>query len=113
MSVSAQNPAYFPSPRAELAGRLSEGYKLLDAAMAGTHRLIRPGDVLVRDGEPQTALYRLLEGKLARVRSIPDGRRQIICIFGAGDLMAVKSMLLDRQPDSIEALSRATVAMRR
>ena len=102
-------PTYFPSPRAELAERLAEGDKLIDAAMASTDSPIRPGHVLAREGEQQTTLYRLVAGKVARIRAIPDGRRQILCIFGPGDLLAVKSMLLDRQPDNVEALSQATV----
>ncbi len=103
-------PAYFPAPRAEVAEKLREADAALDAAMAKTVRSISPGDVLVRGGEPQNTIYRLLSGKVARVRSIQDGRRQIICIFSPGDVLAVKAMLLDRQPDNIEALSESTVA---
>ena len=103
-----QCPTYFPSPRQELAERLRQGDRILDAAMA-TEKLIRVGHVLVRGGATQTAIYRLISGKVARIRAIEDGRRQIICIFSPGDLVAVKAMLLDRQPDNVEALSRATV----
>lgn len=108
-SALAPNPSYFPLPRAELTAKLTEGDRLLDAAMAGTDKIIPAGHVLVREGEPQATVYRLVTGKIARVRMIEDGRRQIICIFSPGDLLAVKSMLLDRQPDNIESLSRATV----
>lgn len=107
----AQTSSYFPSPRPELAERLAEGDKLLNGAMVGTIRSIPAGHVLVCAGEPQTTVYRLTAGKMARVRVIEDGRRQIVCFFGPGDLLAVKSMLLDRQPDNIEALSRATVTV--
>jgi CRP/FNR family transcriptional regulator len=103
-----QRPIYFPPPRQELAERLREGDRILDAAMA-TEKPIPTGHVLVRGGEPQTVIYRLITGKLARVRAIEDGRRQIICIFSPGDLLAIKAMLLDRQPDNIEALSDVTV----
>jgi CRP/FNR family transcriptional regulator, anaerobic regulatory protein len=103
-----QRPIYFPSPRQELAERLRQGDRILDAAMA-TEKPIRVGHVLVRGGETQTVIYRVITGKVARIRAIEDGRRQIICIFSPGDLVAVKAMLLDRQPDNVEALSRATV----
>jgi CRP/FNR family transcriptional regulator len=103
-----QRPTYFPAPRLELAERLRQGDRILDAAMA-TEKPIRGGHVLVRGGETQTVIYRVITGKIARIRAIEDGRRQIICIFSPGDLVAVKAMLLDRQPDNIEALSRATV----
>ena len=37
------------------------------------------------------------------------GRRQIIVVFLPGDLMGIKSMLLERQPDTIECLTDAQV----
>jgi CRP/FNR family transcriptional regulator, anaerobic regulatory protein len=103
-----QRPIYFPAPRHELAERLREGDRLLDAAMV-SEKPISMGHVLVQGDEPQTVIYRLITGKLARVRVIEDGRRQIICILSPGDLLAVKAMLLDRQPDNIVSLSEATV----
>jgi CRP/FNR family transcriptional regulator, anaerobic regulatory protein len=103
-----QGPTYFPAPRQELSERLREGDRILDAAMV-KEKPIPTGHVLVRAGEPQTVIYRVISGKLARIRAIEDGRRQIICIFSPGDLIAVKAMLLDRQPDNVQALSRATV----
>src|SRR4051812_41273566 len=84
----ATEPTYFPTPRTELAERLRQGDQVLDVAMAKTEKVIPVGHVLVRAGEPQTVIYRLLSGKLARVRPIEDGRRQIICIFSPGDLLA-------------------------
>jgi CRP-like cAMP-binding protein len=74
-----------------------------------TEKPIRVGHILVRASATQTVIYRLIAGKVARIRPIEDGRRQIICIFSPGDLVAVKAMLFDRQPDNVEALSRATV----
>jgi CRP-like cAMP-binding protein len=108
-AASGEQPTYFPSPRSEVADRLCEGDKILDQAMANTEKLVRAGHVLVETGEPQGLVYRLVSGKAARIRVTDDGRRQIICIFGPGDLMAVKAMLLDRQPDNVECLSPARV----
>ncbi len=109
MAASAQNPSYFPSPRVELEAKLAEGDTIIDAAMTGTDKVIAAGHVLVREGKSHGILYRLVSGRVARIRSIEDGRRQIICIFAPGDLLAVKAMMLDRQPDNVEALSRATI----
>lgn len=108
MNGTAFRPAFSPSPRPGLVERLRHGDKILDAAM-GTATCIGVGRILVRGGEPQGAIYRLMAGKVARVRVIEDGRRQIICIFFPGDLLAVKAMLVDRQPDNIECLSRASL----
>ena len=108
-AASGQQPGYFPSPRSEIADRLRAGDKMLDEAMGNTDKSVRPGHVLVETGQPQAVIYRLVSGKAARVRVTEDGRRQIICIFGPGDLIAVKAMLLDRQPDNVECLSPAGV----
>ena len=65
--------------------------------------------MLVRTGEDSTAIYRLELGWVARTRKLCDSRRQIIFVFLPGDLMGVKSMLLERQPDSIECLTDVSV----
>lgn len=109
MAASSARKVDFPPPRSELAGRLAEADQILDAAMRGTERTVPAGHVLVREGELHDTVYRLTRGEVARVKSLEDGRRQIICIFTPGDLLAVKSMLLDRQPADIAALSSATV----
>jgi CRP-like cAMP-binding protein len=109
LSAPAANCSYFPPPRAELTGTLAQADEILNASMAGTGKMIPAGHVFVREGEAHTTIYRLTRGKVARIRTLEDGRRQIICIFSPGDLLAVKAMLLDRQPDNIEALSNAAV----
>jgi CRP-like cAMP-binding protein len=48
-------------------------------------------------------------GWVARTRQIEDGRRQLIVVFLPGDLMGIKSMLLERQPNTIECLTDAQV----
>jgi CRP-like cAMP-binding protein len=67
------------------------------------------GSFLVRADEEHQSIYRLVSGAVARVRVLDDGRRQIVCIFFPGELLAVKAMLFERQPDSIECLSACTV----
>ena len=69
----------------------------------------RKGDVLINTGENSSTVYLLESGWVARTRLIDDGRRQIIVVFLPGDLMGIKSMLLERQPDTIECLSDAYV----
>ena len=44
-----------------------------------------------------------------RCRHMPDKRGQIIVIFLPGDLFAVKSQLLSKQPDDIIALTQVSV----
>ena len=108
-AASGHQTGYFPSPRSEIADRLRAGDKILDEAMGNTDKSVRAGHVLVETGQPQAVIYRLVSGKAARIRVTEDDRRQIICIFGPGDLIAVKAMLLDRQPDNVECLSPAVI----
>jgi CRP-like cAMP-binding protein len=69
----------------------------------------RKGDVLIRTGEESGTVYQLESGWVARTRLIEDGRRQIMSVFLAGDLMGLRTMLLTRQPDTIECLTDASV----
>jgi len=100
---------YFPAPRPELAGRLAAGDVALFNAMEKNSRVFPKGHVLVRPEEPHARMYRLISGKVARVRVLDDARKQIICFFTPGDLLAVKAIVLDRQPDGIECLSQSTL----
>jgi len=65
--------------------------------------------VLIRAGEESGTIYLLESGWVARARNIEDGRRQIVLVFLPGDLMGLKTMLLERQPDTIECLTDARV----
>jgi len=54
-------------------------------------------------------VYLLQSGWVARSRFIETGRRQIIFVFLPGDLMGIKSMLIESQPDTIECLTHSQV----
>src|SRR5690242_20115936 len=99
--------ALYPLARLTLERRLAAG----DAALAGVMsapQVFRAGDVLVSDGAPSEAVYKLHSGWATRCRHISDGKRQIIAVFLPGDIAGVKSMLLERQPDAIECLTDIT-----
>lgn len=98
----------FPLHRPELQEMLIRGDATIRQAMGQPIRR-RAGDVLVRTGEESKTVYVLESGWIARTRVIEDGRRQIVVVFLPGDLMAVKSMLLERQPDTIECLTDVRV----
>lgn len=99
---------HFPPPRAEIQAKLEAGDQALRRAMEGRTRVFEAGDFVLRGGEAHERVYRLRSGWLARTRSLRDSRRQIIMIFLPGDLVAVKAMLFERQPDSIQALTAAS-----
>src|SRR3954447_16208430 len=98
----------YPLHRPELRDLLIEGEATIRQEMRPPSRP-REGEVLIRTGEESRAVYLLESGWVARTRLIEDGRRQIIFVFLPGDLMGIKSMLLERQPDTIECLTDVQV----
>src|SRR3954465_11886375 len=75
----------------------------------GPPGLRREGEALVSTGVESSTVYLLESGWVARTRTTEDSRRQIMMVFLPGDLMGIKSMLLECQPDTIECLTDARV----
>jgi CRP/FNR family transcriptional regulator, anaerobic regulatory protein len=98
----------FPLHRPELHDLLIRGEAVIRAAMGSPVRR-RKGDVLIDTGQESRTVYLLESGWVARTRIIQDGPRQIIFVFLPGDLMGIKSMLLERQPDTIDCLTDVQV----
>jgi CRP-like cAMP-binding protein len=98
----------YPLHRPELRDLLIRGEAAIRKAMEPPVRH-REGEVLIRTGEESGTVYLLESGWVARTRIIEDGRRQIIVVFLPGDLMGIKTMLLERQPDTIECLTNVQV----
>jgi CRP-like cAMP-binding protein len=98
----------YPLHRPELRDLLIQGDAVIAKAMEPPRRF-RKGEVLVRTGQESRAVHLLEDGWVARTRSMEGGRRQIIVVFLPGDLFALKSMLLERQPDTLEYLTDVTV----
>ena len=101
------NTSDYPLHRPELHGLLSRGDNTLRQSMDQPRRY-RKGELLVRAGESSDTVFRLESGWAARYRELPDGKRQIILVHLPGELMGIKSMLLERQPDTIECLTPIT-----
>ncbi|MBV9859958.1 MAG: Crp/Fnr family transcriptional regulator [Alphaproteobacteria bacterium] len=99
----------FPPPREQIEDRLEAGDRAIGRAMPGRLRSLRQREILIPTGEPHDEIYRLHSGWLARFRLLTDGRQQIIMVFLPGDLLGLKTMLFDRQPDSIHSVTPATV----
>src|SRR4051812_6420209 len=95
---------HFPLHRPELHDLLIQGETAIRASM-GPPMGGRKGDVLINTGEERGTVSLLESGWIARPRAIEDGRRQIIVVFLHGDLMGIKPMLMERQPDTIESLT--------
>ena len=95
--------------RPEIEAMLDRGKDELLSAMSSTPQVLQRGDVLVQMEEPHEFVYLVESGWLARSRSLPDGRRQIIVIFLPGEVCAIKTIFMTHQPDAIEALTPASV----
>lgn len=94
----------YPLHRPELRDLLAHGDDRLCRSM-GAPRRYRKGELLVRAGEASDTVFWLESGWAARYRELTDGKRQIILVHLPGELMGIKSMLLERQPDTIECLT--------
>ena len=87
---------------------VARGRREFTAALSEPRPLQR-GDVLVAMGETHEFVYMVESGWLARSRTLPDARRQIIVTFLPGEFCGIKSIFMERQPDDIEALTEASV----
>ena len=94
--------------RPEMAELLRRGEMTLLAAMSPLPKVLQRRDILVPMGEEHEFLYAIETGWLARARTTPDGRRQIMIVFLPGEFCGIKSIFMTRQPDAIEALTQAT-----
>jgi CRP/FNR family transcriptional regulator, anaerobic regulatory protein len=94
--------------RPEIADLAMRGEAALLAAMSPIPRVLRRGDLLVQMEEAHEFVYAVNSGWLARTRTMPDGRRQIIVIFLPGEFCGIKTVFMTRQPDAIEALTASS-----
>src|SRR4051794_8839626 len=99
----------FPPPREQIHDRLEAGDRALGRVMPARMHTLAAREILIPTGKPHGSIYRLKSGWMSRSRVLSDGRPQIIMVFLPGDLLGLKTMLLERQPDSIHCLGRATV----
>jgi CRP-like cAMP-binding protein len=94
--------------RPEIEHLAMRGEAVLLAAMSPMPRLLQRGDLLVQMEEAHEFVYAVNSGWLARTRTMPDGRHQIIVIFLPGEFCGIKTVFMARQPDAIEALTRSS-----
>lgn len=100
---------YYPTPRSGLHDLLRLGDAVLDEAMQRNQYRFRKGRQLASPVERQERIFRLVTGSVARMRHLPDGRRQIICLFTPGDLIPARAILVERVPDTISLMSDSTM----
>jgi CRP-like cAMP-binding protein len=101
----------WPSPlyRADLGEAFRRGDVALMHAMDQRQRLFLAKDCIAVAGQSLERVYRLHTGWLCRSRQLGNGKRQILSIFLPGDLVGTRTLLYERQLDTIECLTDATV----
>lgn len=74
-------------------------------------RIYAPGDTLIRAGASAEYSTLLLDGLLARVFYMSEGKRQIVAMHLPGDFVDLHSLLLKRLDHDVLALSEVRVAL--
>ncbi len=95
----------FPLHRPEISALLADGDARLREIVDPGALVLGPRKTLVAMGQEQQEVYRLRSGWCARLRFLRDGRSQISAVLLPGDLIAVRSALLDQQPDEIATVT--------
>jgi CRP-like cAMP-binding protein len=97
------------------ATRLGKHLRLTDAEHKALARLeenprpIRKGQLIQRENDPIDELYILSRGRLMSYIILPDGQRQILRVYFAGDFAGSAATAYSRAPESLVALSDGVV----
>src|SRR5690242_15881367 len=117
MSDPTVVPAFHLSSGPPVASKL-EAFTRLSAddrdALAQVSRNVRfvePRRDLISEGDRPRFVHLVLDGWACRYKTLPDGKRQIVSIFVAGDFCDVNVYILRKMDHSIGAITRLKVAM--
>ena len=74
-------------------------------------RKVPAGQTVIRDGEPADGFYVVLDGKVKVYKLAPDGRQQILHVFGPGQAFAEAAMFAGETfPAFAETLAESRLA---
>jgi CRP-like cAMP-binding protein len=73
-------------------------------------REIAPRRDLIREGDNPRSMFIVLSGWACRYKALPDGRRQIVSFFVAGDMCDLNIFILKEMDHNIAAISKLRVA---
>ena len=74
-------------------------------------RKVPAGQIVVRDGDPADGFYVILDGKVKVYKLAPDGRQQILQVFGPGQAFAEAAMFAGETfPAFAETLAESRLA---
>jgi len=78
--------------------------------LKGTSRTIRPGQEIISEGRPCTAVFIVVEGLAIRYRILRDGQRQILNFVLPGDFVGVRSSFFKSALYSTKTLTTTTIS---
>lgn len=110
MNIAQQRLQPSHIKRLTALARLSSGEIEALAAVEAAAVSVRARREIVEEGVPARQPLLLLSGWAARVRHFPDGRRQILHLLVAGDLIGLASHPDPVEPTTVVALTNVTVA---
>jgi len=80
-------------------------------AQLAIDRKVPAGQTVIRDGEPADGFYVVLDGKVKVYKLAPDGRQQILHVFGPGQAFAEAAMFAGETfPAFAETLAESHLA---
>ena len=80
-------------------------------ARLATDRKVPAGQTVVRDGDPADGFYVILDGKVKVYKLAPDGRQQILHVFGPGQAFGEAAMFAGETfPAFAETLAESRLA---
>ena len=80
-------------------------------AKLALERHVPAGQIVVREGEPADGFYVVLDGRVKVYKLAPDGRQQILHVFGAGQAFAEAAMFAGETfPAFAETLAESRLA---
>lgn len=84
------------------------------AALAQLSRNVRTVEArrdLICEGDKPKAVHLVIDGWASRYKTLPDGKRQIVSLFLAGDFCDVNVFILKQMDHSVGAITRLKVAV--
>src|SRR5246127_5840899 len=75
------------------------------------HLLVHAGSEIIRAGDKAPELYTLYSGWAFRLKTLPDGRRQILNFLLPGDLVGLQAAMFDAAQHGIEALTDVQLSL--
>ncbi|CAN5279781.1 Crp/Fnr family transcriptional regulator [soil metagenome] len=88
---------------------LTEAERKALARLEENQRKVKRGGMIQRENEPVTELFVLRRGRVMSFVIMPDGSRQILRVYFAGDFIGSASTVYTRAPESLVALTDVTL----